>query len=66
MMLTTTVGFDGTYANLTKFVNLLDKSPRFLIIENMQAAAPQQQGGQALNVTLKIDTFVKTTAGATL
>ena len=66
MMLSTTVGFNGTYANLTKFVNLLDKSPRFMIIENLQAAAPQQQGGQALNVTLKIDTFVKTTAGATL
>ncbi len=58
-MLTAQVGFEGTYANLTKFVNLLDKSPRFMIIENMQAAAPQQQGGQALNVTLKIDTFVK-------
>ena len=61
-MLTTQVGFEGTYANLTKFVNLLDKSPRFLIIENMQAAAPQQQGGQKLNVTLKIDTFVKEAA----
>ena len=44
-MLSMTVGFEGTYANLTKFVNLLDKSPRFLIIENMTAAAPQQQGG---------------------
>jgi Tfp pilus assembly protein PilO len=67
MMLSTQVGFEGTYANLTKFVNLLDKSPRFMIIESMQAAAPQQQGGQALNVTLKIDTFVKeAAAGATL
>ena len=45
-VLTTNVGFEGNYANLTKFVNLLDKSPRFMIIENMQAAAPQQQGGQ--------------------
>lgn len=61
-MLTTKVGFEGNYANLTKFVNLLDKSPRFMIIEDLQAAAPQQQGGQALNVTLKIDTFVKETA----
>ena len=63
-MLTSQVGFEGTYANLTKFVNLLDKSPRFMIIENMQAAAPQQQGGQTLNVTLKIDTFVKETGDA--
>jgi type IV pilus assembly protein PilO len=66
LMLTTQVGFEGTYANLMKFVNLLDKSPRFMIIESMQAAAPQQQGGQALNVTLKIDTFVKEASGAAL
>jgi type IV pilus assembly protein PilO len=57
--LTTQVGFEGSYANFTKFVNLLDKSGRFMVIESMQAAAPQQQGGQALNVTLKIDTFVR-------
>ena len=62
-MLTTNVGFEGNYANLTKFVNLLDKSPRFMIIENMQASAPQQQGGQSLNVSLKIDTFVKDDSG---
>jgi|SRR5579883_1274027 len=59
--LTTNMGFEGTYANFTKFINLLDKSPHFMVIENMQAAAPQQQGGQALNVTLKIDTFVRGT-----
>lgn len=64
-MLTTNVGFEGNYANLTKFVNLLDKSPRFMIIENMQASAPQQQGGQSLNVSLKIDTFVKDAPGVT-
>ena len=58
-VLTTQVGFEGTYANFTKFVNLLDKSPRFLIIENLQASAPQQQGGNALNVSLKIDAFVR-------
>ena len=57
--LSTNMGFEGTYANFTKFINLLDKSPHFMVIENMQAAAPQQQGGQALSVTLKIDTFVR-------
>jgi hypothetical protein len=57
--LTANMGFEGTYANFTKFINLLDKSQHFMVIENMQAAAPQQQGGQALNVTLKIDTFVR-------
>ena len=63
-MLTMQGGYEGTYANLTKFVNLLDKSPRFLIIEGMQAQAPQQQGGQVINVTLKIDAFVKEQPGA--
>jgi type IV pilus assembly protein PilO len=63
VMLTSQIGFEGNYANLTKFMNLVDKSPRFMIIENLQASAPQQQGGQALNVTLKIDTFVKGVAG---
>jgi Tfp pilus assembly protein PilO len=63
-VLTTQVGFEGSYANLIKFVNLLDKSPRFLIIESLQASAPQQQGGNALNVSLKIDAFVKEKPGA--
>ncbi len=55
--MTISVGYEGTYANLTKFVNLLDKSPRFLIIENM-VAAPQQSGPN-LNVSFKLDTFVR-------
>jgi Tfp pilus assembly protein PilO len=63
---TITVGFDGTYANLTKFIHMVDKSPRFLIIESMQAAAPQAQGGQSLNVTLKILAFVKDVPGAVI
>ncbi len=68
-MLSINAGVEGSYANLTKFVNLLDKSPRFLIIESMQAAAPQQGPGagaaaqQSLNVVLKIDTFVNDQAG---
>lgn len=66
VMQTVTVGFEGTYANLAKFMHLVDKSPRFLIIENMQASAPQGQGGQQLNVTLKIDAFIKDQAGAAL
>jgi Tfp pilus assembly protein PilO len=63
-MMSISAGYEGSYADLTKFVNLLDKSPRFLIIENMQTAP--QQGGQALNVTLKLDTFVRETAGPSL
>jgi type IV pilus assembly protein PilO len=56
-MMTINAGCQGTYAALSKFVNLVDKSPRFLIIESM-VAAPQQTG-QVLNVTVKVDTFVK-------
>ena len=56
-MWTINAGCQGTYAALSKFVNLVDKSPRFLIIESM-VAAPQQTG-QILNVTIKVDTFVK-------
>ena len=63
-MMTITAGFEGTYAALTKLVNLLDKSPRFLIIENMVAAP--QLGGQNLNVSLRLDAFVRETAGSAL
>jgi len=63
-MMTITAGFEGNYAALTKLVNLLDKSPRFLIIENMVAAP--QLGGQNLNVSLKLDAFVRETAGSAL
>lgn len=62
-MMSITVAYEGPYAGLTKFVDLLDKSPRFLIIESMQTSP--QQGGQLLTVSLKLDTFVKETPGAT-
>jgi len=61
-MMSITAGYEGPYESLEKFVNLLDRSPRFLIIESLVAAP--QQGGQMLNVTLKLDTFVKEPPGA--
>ena len=54
-MLVMEVGCEGTYQNLTKFVNLMDKSPRFLLIENMHVAPVQN--GQKVNITFKVDTF---------
>lgn len=63
-MMTVTASYEGTFANLQKFVNLLDKSPRFLIIESLSATP--QQGGQNLNVSVKLDTFVKEAAEAAL
>jgi hypothetical protein len=61
-MFTVTEGYEGSYASLTKFINLVDKSPHFLIIESLNTAAPQQGSG-ALNVQLKIDTFVNASEG---
>ena len=54
--LTISANFEGSYANLTKFVNLLDRSPRFLIIETLQAS-PQPSG--ILGVNVKLDTFIR-------
>jgi hypothetical protein len=65
-MATITAGYEGTYANLKKFVEMVDKSPRFLIIEQMTVGAPQQQqAAQLVNVSLKLDTFVREAPGAT-
>lgn len=61
-MMSITAGYEGSPASLQKFVSLLDRSPRFLIIESLSAAP--QQGGQMLNVNLKLDTFVKEAPGA--
>ena len=58
--------YEGSYASLTKFVNLLDKSPRFLIIESLMAAPQQSQapnGGDLLSVSIKLDTFVREQPG---
>ena len=58
-MMTVTAGLQGNYENLVKFLNLLDKSPRFLIIQSL-GAAPQQSGA-LLSVTVKFDAFVRET-----
>jgi type IV pilus assembly protein PilO len=70
-MLTMTGGFEGNYAGLTKLVNLMDKSPRFLIIDTLNVNAPQQNGpqqnaAQNLSVTMKVITFVRDNSGAAL
>jgi hypothetical protein len=62
--ITISAAYEGTYANLTKFVNLLDKSPRFLIIESLTAAPQQTNVGDTLSVTIKLDTFVRLEPGS--
>ena len=61
-MMTVSANFDGGYAQLVKFVNLLDRSPRFLIIDSMQAAP--QAAGDLLSVNVKLAAFVKDDTGA--
>ena len=56
-MMSISANYEGTYANLMRFVHELDGSPRLLIIEALNAA-PQQSGG-TLNISMKIDTFVR-------
>lgn len=61
-MLTITQNLEGNYENLVRFLNQLDRSQRFLIVDSL-GAAPQQSGvkdaGGKLSVTLKLDAFVK-------
>jgi type IV pilus assembly protein PilO len=61
--------YEGSYSSLTKLVNLLDKSPRFLIIESLTAAPQQSQqanAGDLLSVSIKVDTFVRGQPGGPL
>jgi len=60
-MMTISVNFEGTYAQLLKFVNELDRSPRFLIIESV-AVTPRPKG-DLLAVNVKLNTFVKNDTG---
>jgi Tfp pilus assembly protein PilO len=56
-MMTITGNYEGTYADLVEFVNAIDRSPRFLTIERLQAAPLQSQG--TLNINLRINVFVR-------
>jgi len=69
-MLSIAAPFEGDYAGLAKLVNLLEKSPRFWIIDELSLNAPQQQNQkiaaaqQNLNVNLKLLAFVRDDSGA--
>jgi Tfp pilus assembly protein PilO len=63
-MITLSVSFEGPYPNLLKFVNLLDRSKRFLIMESL-VAAPLPDG-KTLSTMVKINTFVRDDAGGAL
>ena len=56
-MMTVTGYYEGTYADLVELVNAIDRSPRFLTIDRLQAAPLQTQG--TLNVNLRLNVFVR-------
>ena len=56
-MLTVSANFEGTYADLMKMLNRIDKSDRLIIIEGLQAAP--QQGSNILNINLRLNGFVR-------
>ena len=60
-MMTISANYEGPYPNLTKFINELDRSKQFLIIESLQASP--QPVGQTVNVNFKLNTFVKAPEG---
>jgi type IV pilus assembly protein PilO len=60
-MMTVSANYEGTYGDLLEFVNRLDKSERFLILDTLSAAP--LQGGTNLNVNIKLNTFVRDDAG---
>ena len=59
-MMTVVANYEGTYGDLVQFVNRLDKSQRFLILDTLVASP--QVGGGTLNVQIKFNTFVRDAA----
>ena len=55
-MMTITANYEGNYGDLVQFVNAVDRSRRFLIIDSI-AAQPQQTGG--LQVRFKMNAFLR-------
>ena len=60
-MMTVTLNLEGNYGQLMKFVNMLDRSPKFLIIETL-TVTPRAKS-DVLSVSVKLDTFVKDDTG---
>lgn len=56
-MMTVVANYEGTYSDLLEFVNKLDKSPRFLILDTLTASP--QVSGPTLNVQFKFNAFVR-------
>jgi hypothetical protein len=62
-IMTVSATYEGSYGDLLQFVNKLDKSERFLILDSLTATPLQGTGN--LNVSLKLNTFVREDGPAT-
>lgn len=60
-MLTISASYEGEYGQLVRFVNEVDRSKRFLIIDSIQAAPMQEKN--RLTARFKINTFVRDVGG---
>jgi type IV pilus assembly protein PilO len=58
-MVTVVGNYEGNYGDLVRFINSLDRSPRFVILEQLNASP--QQGSGLLTVNIKMHAFVKDT-----
>lgn len=56
-MMTISGNYQGTYADLLEFINAIDRSPRFLTIERLQAQPTQNPG--VLAIGLRLNVFVR-------
>ena len=56
-MLTITANYEGTYANLTQFLNKVDRAKRLLILESL--TAQPLQGTPNLAIMMKLNAFFR-------
>jgi Tfp pilus assembly protein PilO len=56
-MLTITAAYEGNYSDLVHFLREIDRSPRLLIIDSLNAAP--QQGSGMLTVSMKLEAFIR-------
>lgn len=61
-MMTINGNYQGSYAGLIEFINAIDRSPRFLTIERLQAQPTQTPG--VLAIGLRLNVFVRGEAQA--
>lgn len=61
-MITVSANYEGTFTDLLNYVNRIDRSPRFIILDSLGAAP--QQNSNVLNVAMRMHVFVRNTQPA--